>query len=76
MSEAISVLKDHVIKLEKAGYTIRGTVLQPDWCNIKLAAYQLTSRPDDTVYVEALAIVDKRDYSPTDQNLTVWKMHN
>jgi hypothetical protein len=76
MVDAISLLTDHVTHLEQSGYTIRGVVLQPDWCSLKLAAYQLASRSNDTIYVEAVTVVDKRNYSPSDQNLTVWKMHN
>src|SRR6266851_3211554 len=73
MKDALNLLTDQVGRIEKLGYKVNGVTLLADWGGLRLRGLDLFANRPDSVYVEAFAVVDKRDYSPKDQDLSVWK---
>ena len=76
MKDALNLLTGQVGRIEKSGYKINGVTLLTDWGGLRLRGYDLFANRPDSVYVEAFAIVDKRDYTANDEGLSVWKLAN
>ncbi len=74
MKDALSLLSDQIGWIEKVGYKINGVTLLTDWGGLRLRGYDLFANHPDSIYVEAFAVVDKRDYTPNDEGLSVWKL--
>jgi hypothetical protein len=66
------MLTERVGQIENSGYEIQIVMIRKHWGEIKLDEYNLTSESGDTIFVEAVAVVEKRDYS-LDNGLTVIK---
>ena len=76
MKNALSLLTDKIGWIEKSGYKVNGVTLLTDWGGLRLRGYDLFANHPDSIYVEAFAVVDKRDYTVDDENLSVWKLTN
>jgi hypothetical protein len=76
MKDALNLLTGRIGLIEKLGYKVNGLTLLTDWGGLKLRGDDLFVNHPDSVYVEAFAIVDKRDYTANDEGLSVWKLAN
>lgn len=76
MRAALNLLTDQVGRIEKLGYKVNGVTMLNDWGGLKLRGYDLFANRPDSVYVEAFAIVDKRNYTANDKGVSVWKLAN
>jgi hypothetical protein len=74
MKDALNLLTEQVGRIEKLGYKVNGVTLLTDWGGLRLRGFDLFANHPDSVYVEAFAVVDKRDYSPKDEDLSVWEL--